>query len=485
MAAKNSPSAGADSKGNASPRSSVDTTQRNSVDRQSLDARRSDNKGDSVVPETASETTSNTQPQSLDKLATEVETSARLSEEKTSEPRSSEVTLEALPLEAQVDEEVSTINTEKEEEPSTDAAAVVATPLAQPTQAHDLEAPTSATETEQLKTQQQEEIQEYVERIDSLQSKLQYLSRSAAESAKKSAQAASSDTPERKLAEKDEKIALLMEEGQKLSSTEHKLRTTIKKLRQQMVDQEKQVDEFKKDQAKTVAEMDALRKRLDGDAEKEKRQEEAKKATAALRKEIDALKKESAAKDQAMIRLEHTLKTKAEKDAVVSVEAQKKALAAEQERQKELEETVATLKAESETLTNHTRLEKMEWTEKLERAQERARSTESELKHELLAMENKLEAMRSAAEEAASGSGGDGQVNLIRQIETLQSQYATASGNWQGIEASLLAKVSNLEKERDEAQGRESDMRRKARDAVSIYHAQLYHLARRPRIEEY
>jgi molecular chaperone GrpE (heat shock protein) len=55
----------------------------------------------------------------------------------------------------------------------------------------------------------------------------------------------------------------------------------------------------------------------------------------------------------------------------------------------------------------------------------------------------------------------------MRQIETLQSQYATASDNWQGIEASLLAKAANLEKERDEAQRRESEMRKKARDAVS------------------
>jgi hypothetical protein len=75
--------------------------------------------------------------------------------------------------------------------------------------------------------------------------------------------------------------------------------------------------------------------------------------------------------------------------------------------------------------------------------------------------------MRSVAEEASSGSGGEGQIKLIRQIETLQSQYATASGNWQGIEASLLAKVANLEKERDDAQRRESEMRKKARDAVS------------------
>jgi hypothetical protein len=107
----------------------------------------------------------------------------------------------------------------------------------------------------------------------------------------------------------------------------------------------------------------------------------------------------------------------------------------------------------------------VEWQEKLDRAVERGRNVEEELKLELRAAEGKLEAMRVAAEEASAGSGGD--IKLIRHIETLQSQYASASENWQGIETSLLTKAANLEKERDEAQRRESEMRKKARDSVS------------------
>ena len=67
---------------------------------------------------------------------------------------------------------------------------------------------------------------------------------------------------------------------------------------------------------------------------------------------------------------------------------------------------------------------------------------------------------------------GDAQAKLLRQIETLQSQYAVASENWQGIEASLIARATNLEKERDEATKREADIRRKAREVVSL----LYNL---------
>jgi chromosome segregation ATPase len=146
-------------------------------------------------------------------------------------------------------------------------------------------------------------------------------------------------------------------------------------------------------------------------------------------------------------------------------------VAAEKEKQKELEDSVAALRTEKDSISDKLRQETIEWREKYERAVERARTVETDLKHELRGMESKLEAMRTAAEEASSGTGGEAQVKLLRQIETLQSQYATASDNWQGIEASLLAKVSDLEKEKDEAQRRESEMRKKARDAVSSrYH---------------
>jgi hypothetical protein len=313
----------------------------------------------------------------------------------------------------------------------------------------------------------QEEIQEYLERIDSLQSKLQYLSRTAAESAKKTAAAAQPGSQERKLAEKDEKIALLMEEGQKLSNTEQKFRTSIRKLRQQMADNEKQVEEQKRAKDKAVAEVEALKGRLNGSDEKEKRQEEARKATAALQRDIDNLRKEMAAKDEAMRRFEQDLKAKAEKTDVANAEAHAKALTTERQKQKQLEDVISAMKAENESLIDKARLDGLEWSEKLERAVERNRSLEEESKHEIRSLEAKLEAVRAAAEEVSSGSGGEAQVKLVRQIETLQSQYSTASDNWQGIEASLLAKVASLEKERDEAQRRESEMRKKARDAVS------------------
>ena len=83
-------------------------------------------------------------------------------------------------------------------------------------------------------------------------------------------------------------------------------------------------------------------------------------------------------------------------------------------------------------------------------------------------LESRLEAFRARAEEASTGSKGDVQAKLLRQTETLQNQYAVAIENWQGIENSLLMRISTLEKERDDVSKREAETRRKARDAVSL-----------------
>ncbi|PFH63350.1 hypothetical protein XA68_13807 [Ophiocordyceps unilateralis] len=313
-------------------------------------------------------------------------------------------------------------------------------------------------ELEEAKLLHQEEVREYVEQIDSLQSKVQYLSRITADSAMQAAASAASGSIERKLAEKDEKIALLMEEGQKLSSSEQTFRATIKKLRLQATENEKQLVELRKDKDKTMSEVASLRSRLNGAEQPEK----STKAVATLQRDINSLKKANAAKDEDCRRLEQEFKLKGEQAETLS-----KALAVEEEKQRELQDTVATLEADKEALVNKARREGIEWREKLERAVERSRVMEEELRLELRSMESKLEAMRAAAEEASSMSAGEAQVNMFRQMETLQSQYASARENWQGIESSLLAKAANLERERDEAQRRESEMRKKARDAAT------------------
>jgi hypothetical protein len=84
----------------------------------------------------------------------------------------------------------------------------------------------------------------------------------------------------------------------------------------------------------------------------------------------------------------------------------------------------------------------------------------------LQVLESRLESFRIRAEEVSTGSSGDTQAKLLRQIETLQTQYSVASENWRGIEGSLLARITNLETERNDITKREADIRAKARKSV-------------------
>jgi len=81
----------------------------------------------------------------------------------------------------------------------------------------------------------------------------------------------------------------------------------------------------------------------------------------------------------------------------------------------------------------------------------------------------------------------DTQAKLMRHVETLQTQYALASENWQGIENSLQSRITALETEKDEALRHEVETRRKARDssnAVRRLHDELESTTRKSKVLE-
>lgn len=100
-------------------------------------------------------------------------------------------------------------------------------------------------EKEQAEIQLQEESHAYLERIDALQAKLQYLTKEAAQTAQNNVSEATKDSPEQKLAAKDEQIALLMAEGQKLSKLEVSQAGVIRKLRAKATEESKEVIQLK------------------------------------------------------------------------------------------------------------------------------------------------------------------------------------------------------------------------------------------------
>ncbi|KAL8929802.1 MAG: hypothetical protein Q9208_000946 [Pyrenodesmia sp. 3 TL-2023] len=317
---------------------------------------------------------------------------------------------------------------------------------------------------EAAELRRQEETHSYLERIDALQSKLQYLTKEAAQIAKTAKSEAEIGSMEEKLATKDEKIALLMEEGHKLSQTEIKHMSIIKKLRAKSMDDDKHLAETKRlldKHEKAASEAQERAKRAE---EAEKRASEQLKGLPRLLEELETMRADRDAQDGLIQDLQTQLAEITSAARQAEEEAQAEALEAERKRTADLADKLSALRTEKELAERQHHTELRELRERSERERERARIAEIERQGEQNILESRLEAYRARVEEASAGSGGDVQAKLLRQIETLQNQYAVASGNWQGIESSLLARAAALEKERDEILKREADVRRKARE---------------------
>lgn len=312
----------------------------------------------------------------------------------------------------------------------------------------------------------QEEMYGYIERIDALQSKLKYLAKDAADSAKKAAATAEPGSVEKQLQEKDERIALLLEEGQKLSKTEMDHRTAIKKLRQQLsenskvqTEQKKKTDRLERDLANSEARAkraEAAEKRANGSLTSQSK----------ISRDLDAVTSERDALVQTVEEMKGQLARAVARAEAAEENAHSDALEQEKQRASALEEELASTKIERDIGEEKLRREISDLKETIGQEKERARMLEAELKGEQSILESKMESLRSKAEEASSGAASDTQAKLLRQIETLQTQYAVASENWQALEGSLMARLANVEKERDEVAKREGEMRRKIREVV-------------------
>lgn len=314
----------------------------------------------------------------------------------------------------------------------------------------------------------EDEIHGYIERIDALQAKLEYLAKESAESARKAATAAPSGSFEKKLAEKDEQIALLMDEGQRLSKTELKHMTVIKKLRARASESEKEATEVNKRLEKAEKEKATMNERLKRADAAERQSNERQKQLSQVHKEMEMVKAERGSKDVIIAQLKTQLSESVSQAKAGEVKNVQSLLDTEKRRVGELEEEISSTKIEKDLAEERSRGQVKELQAKAERETERARVAELELKGEIQMLESRLEVMRARAEEVSSGATGDAQAKFLRQIETLQTQYAVASENWKGIETSLTSRVTSLQKERDEVLNRESDIRKKTREMVNI-----------------
>ncbi|KAK9364221.1 TATA element modulatory factor 1 TATA binding-domain-containing protein [Lipomyces starkeyi] len=306
--------------------------------------------------------------------------------------------------------------------------------------------------------QKQEDLHSSLNRITILEEKVKYLSNELLDYTQKKGNQNHIDT---RLAEKDEKIALLLLEGETLSKNELKHMTTIKRLRSAERDAERQAQEAKRRQERAEKEAADLRERLRKANEIERKQSERIKILAKSDSEVDILKRERDTLKGTISDLRDDLaKANALADDAVQ-KAQTDALEKEKKRAESLAQQLEALKAENALEQERFTHEKFNLESKLSREMDRSKAREHELREEISSLEHKLEMLRIQAEELSAGTTGDTQAKMLRQVETLQSQYAIATQNWHGIEASLHSRIASLENEHDEVAKREATLRKK------------------------
>ncbi|KEQ61727.1 uncharacterized protein M437DRAFT_51366 [Aureobasidium melanogenum CBS 110374] len=322
-------------------------------------------------------------------------------------------------------------------------------------------------ENAEAEKQRQEEMLANLERIDALQAKLQYLAKETVAAAKEANSSSQATPQERKLAEKDERIALLMQEGEKLSKVEMRQGATIKKMRLKTQQDEKAMADLRKRLARLEDSESDLKQRLKRSEQIEKQSAERLKQYSNLEKDVENRKSELASSNATIASLRSQLLEAERKTEEAENKAKESVVHADANKLSAVQEQLEDAKLEKKLADDKWSAEVKRITEEARQQRQQASFRESELTNEISNYESRLEALRVRAEEASSDVGGDSQAKLLRQIETLQTQYSLAAENWRSIETSLNSRIAAIEKERDEAVKREADVRKKARDISS------------------
>lgn len=231
-------------------------------------------------------------------------------------------------------------------------------------------------------TRRQEETHTFIERIDALQSKLQYLTKEAEASAKAAIIAAPVGSLNRSLAEKDQQIALLMEEGAKLSKVELRHMNTIKKLRTSILHDQRRAEEARK-------EIDAARQAVQEAKDKCKRAEEAErrgiekiKPLSLMERDYEALKFEFDSQNATVIDLRTQLVQATSKAKATNTKALSDVLDAEKKVSAKLRDDLARATAERDASEGKLGSEIRSMKDEAERERARASVTETELRRE-------------------------------------------------------------------------------------------------------
>ena len=238
-------------------------------------------------------------------------------------------------------------------------------------------------------TRRQEEAHDANERIDALSAKLRYLAAEAAAAARERAAGADAAglpmaPTEKRLAERDEKIALLVEEGERLARNELKLQTAIKRLRLQAA---QAADARSKAEAAEKAlsdERDRAARLADAEKRATERAHASARAETEAVAEAEALRRDRIALEAALADAKAALlaRSRHAADADADAKARTDALEAERRSAAELRARFESAQAEAADVEVTLRAEIAQLRSKTDRVAEKARGREAELKAE-------------------------------------------------------------------------------------------------------
>jgi chromosome segregation ATPase len=231
-------------------------------------------------------------------------------------------------------------------------------------------------------TRRQDEVHTYCERIDALQAKLHFLTSEIVDTTRSTAASAPAGSLEMKLAQQSEKIALLMEEGEKLSSTELKHLATIKMLRTKLSQADKNLGEAQRRADKAEKNQVDLKEKLKRAEAAEKRALDRLKAFSSLEGECEKLKAQCESKDELIASLRSEAAEARSRLAEKDMKDQQAALQIAQKQLSELRSELSTARTEKELVQEKLRAEIRELQQTLERERERFRLAEADFRRE-------------------------------------------------------------------------------------------------------
>jgi hypothetical protein len=228
-----------------------------------------------------------------------------------------------------------------------------------------------------------EELNSHLERIDALQSKLAYLSQQLAASAKTASAEAEATPADKKLAEKDAQIAALMEEGQKLSKTEMKHLTTIKKMRAKGQEQDKEIKLLKQRLSKAEQAITEQSERAKRAEAAERTSQEKLKIVSKIEKDIVSIQAEREEAGLTIAELRRQLNDALSRAEDAEKRVKAGALEAEKRITASLQEDMENMRIEKKIAEDRSKRELQASKEEAKSQQEKANVVELELRGEI------------------------------------------------------------------------------------------------------